>query len=47
MYLLLLGFIFGCLMALIYKKTEPKKKEYDHLSDHYSVPKDNDDEFGI
>lgn len=51
MWVFLLGFVVGCIATIIYEETEPKKKkrEYDHLSDYYSTPKENfnDDEFGV
>ena len=51
MWIFLLGFVVGCTVAIICKKTKLKKKtrEYDHLSDYYSTPKENfnDDEFGV
>lgn len=50
MWTFLLGFIIGCTATLMYETAEPKKKkEYDHLSNYYSTPKEdfNDDEFGV
>lgn len=49
MWMFLLGFMVGCIITIIYEETEPKKKEYDHLSDYYSTPKEdfNDNEFGV
>lgn len=49
MWTFLLGFIVGCITTLMYEMAEPKKKEYDHLSDYYSTPKEDfsDDEFGV
>lgn len=47
----LFGFILGCIMTIVYDCQELKKlkrKEYDHLSDYYSTPKDDDNnEFGV
>ncbi len=49
MWLFLLGFVIGCIATILSGEYEPKKKEYDHLSDYYSTPKEdfNDDEFGV
>lgn len=53
MFWFLLGFIIGCIITIIYNCQELKKikklkrKEYDHLCDYYSVPKDDNNEFGV
>lgn len=49
MWVFLLGFVVGCIVVILLRGYKPKKREYDHLSDYYSIPKEdfNDDEFGV